>query len=219
MIGRTLVHGRDRTYGFAGGRRTNVESVSVEVHAHLPGAGFTLPDEFASDSNAKVAEALLTHLRRRGDDDIPPFPGFCIGRGVFAEPLPEHANEHIVFHLGLPGHPDMGLALSSVAGAQMDEGLLERVARGDAEGSADAVLRPHPLLQMETGANPRPGGKPVDSSLHQDAVLALWDRISSSIRLHTSDSAPAGDATAQPPGPGMRHAVGAIVRRPRALRP
>jgi len=266
MIGRTLVYGRDRTYGFAGGRRTDVEWVSVEVHAHLPGVSFTLSDEFASDSKARVAEALLTHLRRRGNDDIPPFPGFCIGRGVFAEPLPEHTNEHIVFHLGLPSHPDMGLALSSVAGAQMDDGLLERVARGDAEGSADemlrvttlrsgirningiageevlervrelnsttgygfmweagggvdAVLRPHLLLQMETGTNPRPGGEPVDSSLHEDAAVALWDRISSSIRLHTFDSPPAGDATAQPPGPDMTHAMGTIAPRPNAQRP
>jgi hypothetical protein len=266
MIGRTLVYGRDRTYGFAGGRRTDVEWVSVEVHAHLPGGSFTLSDEFASDSKAKVAEALLTHLRRRGNDEIPTFPGFCVGRGVFAEPLPEHTNEHIVFHLGLPGHPDMGLALSSVAGGRIDDGLLARVARGDADASADemlrvtklrsgkrningiegeevlervrelnattgygfmweagggvdAVLRPHLLLEMETGANPRPGGEPVESSLDQDAVLALWDRISSSIRLHTSDPPLAADAAAQTPGPEMRHAAGTVAPRPSAHRP
>jgi hypothetical protein len=51
-------------------------------------------------------------------------------------------------------------------------------------------MRPYLLLNMETGTNPRPGGKPVDSSLHEDAVLTLWDSISSSIRLRKSDPPP-----------------------------
>jgi hypothetical protein len=185
----------------------------------------------------------------RGNDEIPSVPGFCIWRGVFAEPLPEHTNEHVVFHLGLPGHPDMGLAFSSVAGGRIEDGLLERVAVTDAEATADEMLRvsrlrsgkrningiegeevlervrelnfttgygfmweargtnddllqPHLLLNMETGTNPRPGGKPVDSSLHEDAVLALWDSISSSIRLRKSDPPPA-DQPPEPPAPKL----------------
>jgi hypothetical protein len=159
----------------------------------------------------------------------------------------------------------MGLALSSIAGGRIDDGLLERVARGDADASADemvrvttlrsgkrnihgiegeevlervrefnsttgygfmweagggvdAVLRPHLLLHMETGTNPSPGGEPVASSLHQDAVLALWDRISSSIRLRKPDSPPARDA-APPAGPEMRHAAETIAPGPGARRP
>jgi hypothetical protein len=250
MIGRTLVYGRDRTYGFEGGRRVDVEWVSVEVHAHLKGVSFTLSKKVANDGDARLAEALLTRLQVRGNHDIPPYPGFCVWRGIFVEPLPEHTNEHIVFHLGLPGHPDMGLALSSVAGGRIDDGLLERVALADAEASSDEMLRvtklrsgkrningiegeevlervrelnfttgygfmwearggvddlsqPHLLLNMETGTNPRPGGKPVDSSLHEDAVLALWDSISSSIRLRMSDSPPPTDQPSEPPGPKL----------------
>jgi hypothetical protein len=56
---------------------------------------------------------------------------------------------------------------------------------------------------METGTNPRPGGKPVDSSLHEDAVMALWDSISSSIRLRKSDAPPPADSPAAPPGPRL----------------
>ncbi|WP_440963201.1 T6SS immunity protein Tli4 family protein [Massilia sp. GER05] len=250
MIGRALEYGRDRTYGFEGGRRVDVEWVSVEVHAHLEGVSFTLSKKVANEGDTRLAEALLTRLHVRGSDDIPAFPGFCVWRGVFAEPLPEHTNEHVVFHLGLPGHPDMGLALSSVAGGHVDDGLLERVALADAEASADEMLRvtklrsgkrningiegeevlervrelnfttgygfmweagggaddllqPHLLLNMETGTNPRPGGKPVDSSLHEDAVLALWDSISSSIRLRKSGPAPAAEPPPEPPGPAL----------------
>lgn len=61
-------------------------------------------------------------------------------------------------------------------------------------------LRSFLTLNMETGTNPRPGGKPVDSSLHENAVVALWDSISSSIRLRgvgarssASDSSPFAD--------------------------
>jgi hypothetical protein len=249
MFGRAFIYGRDRTYGFEKGRRVDVEWVSVEVHAHLAELSFTLSKKFANEGDAKVAETLLTRLRVRGDDEIPSVPGFCIWRGVFAEPLPEHTNEHVVFHLGLPGHPDMGLALSSVAGGRIEDGLLDRVAVTDAEASADETLRvtklrsgkrningiegeevlervrelnfttgygfmweargatddllqPHLLLNMETGTNPRPGGKPVDSSLHEDAVLALWNSISSSIRLRKSDPAPA-DLPPEPPAPKL----------------
>jgi hypothetical protein len=70
-------------------------------------------------------------------------------------------------------------------------------------GVKDDPLQPYLLLNMETGTNPRPGGTPVDSSLHEDAVLALWDSISSSIRLRRSDSPPQADPPPAPPGPKL----------------
>ncbi len=45
------------------------------------------------------------------------------------------------------------------------------------------VLRPELSLEFTTGHSLRPGGKPVESSLSDGAVLALWDKISSSIRV------------------------------------
>ena len=229
MNGRTLIFGRDRTYGFERGRRIDMEWVSVEVHAHSQKMSFTLSKKYASEGDARLAATLLTRLQVRGENEVPSVPGFCVWRGVFAEPLPEHTNEHVIFHLGLPGHPDMGLALSSIAGGNSDDGLLARVAVIDAEASPEEMLRVtklrsskrsingidgeevlervrelnattgyefmweapgvendnlHPFLSlnMETGTNPRPGGEPVDSSLHEVALLALWDHISSSIR-------------------------------------
>jgi len=250
LVGRSFIYGRTRGYLMAGDRRIDMESVSVEAHAHIGGLSFSLAAKGTEEASAKEAEALLSRLRVRGENEIPTVPGFCIWRGVFVEPLPEHKNEHIVFHLGLPGHPDMGLVLSSIAGGNTDDGLLARVAVTDAESSADEMLRvtklrsgkrningiageevlervrelnfttgygfmweapgvsddplqPYLLLNMETGTNPRPGGKPVDSSLHEDAVLALWDSISSSIRLRKSDSPPQADPPPEPPAPNL----------------
>jgi hypothetical protein len=60
------------------------------------------------------------------------------------------------------------------------------------------LLKPYLSLELQTGTSERPGGKPVDSSLHEDAVLALWDTISSSIRLRPNGPPP---PSAPPPGP------------------
>lgn len=233
LVGRSLIYGRSRGYLMARDKRIDMESVSVEVHVHMGDLTFTLSAEGTDEASAKEAETLLERLRPRGEDEIPGVPGFCIWRGVFVEPLPEHKNEHAVFHLGLPDHPDMGLALSSIAGGHTDEGLLARAAVTDAEASPDEILRvtklrsgkrsvngiegeevlervrelnftttygfmwealgvsddplqANLLLNMEAGTNPRPGGKPVGSSLHEDAVMEVWDRISSSIRPQCS---------------------------------
>lgn len=53
----------------------------------------------------------------------------------------------------------------------------------ETRGVDDDLLQPFVSLELQGGVSSRPGGKPVDTSLHQDAVVALWDRISSSIRL------------------------------------
>jgi hypothetical protein len=250
LSGRSFVFGRNRGYIMNGDRRVDMESVSIEVHAHMGNVSFTLSATSKQESDVREAEALLARLQMRGEEEIPLVPGFCIGRGVFAEPLPDHVNEHVTLHLGLPGHPDMGLAFDSMPAGRADRSLLARVADIDAEASAEEMLRvtklrsgkrningidgeevvervrelnfttgysfmweahgveddhlqPYLLLNMETGTNPRPGGAPVDSSLHEDAVLALWDSISSSIRLRKPGAPPAADPPPEPPAPKL----------------
>jgi hypothetical protein len=51
----------------------------------------------------------------------------------------------------------------------------------EVNGTEDDVLIPHFSFTIETGKS---SNGPVPSSLSQDAALALWDKISSSIRLH-----------------------------------
>jgi hypothetical protein len=238
MTGRLLVHGRTRTHGFQGQRRIESEFVAVESHGHAGGLSFSLKMEYASDADIKAAEILLTRVRVRDADEIPAEPGSCVWRGVFVEPLPAHKNEHMVMHLGVPGHPDLAMTLFSIAGGKSGPGLLGRVAQTDATSSADEllrmsklrsrkrsidglegeevvervreynfttgyalnwetrgatddVLRPFLSLEMGTGISERPGGKPVDTSLHEDGLLALWDGSASSIRLRKSVPSPA----------------------------
>ena len=250
MTGRSFVFGRSRHYLMDGERRIDIESVSVEAHAHIEGLSIQLSSRGSNASRAAAAEALLAQLRLRADDEIPAVPGFCIARAIFVEPLPPHKTEHIAMSLGLPGHPDMGLVFLSIPGGASDDGLLARTAAVDAGSSAEELLRvaklregrrkingiegeevlekvrelnfttgyafnwevrgveddplqPYLSLELQTGTNERPGGKPVDSSLHEDAVLALWEVISSSIRMRPNGPPPPSAPPPEPEGPKL----------------
>ncbi|MBD8529419.1 MULTISPECIES: T6SS immunity protein Tli4 family protein [unclassified Massilia] len=48
------------------------------------------------------------------------------------------------------------------------------------------VLVPHVVFQMSTGKG---DNEPVSTSLSEDAAMALWDKITSSIRFHTLNPA------------------------------
>jgi hypothetical protein len=249
MVGRTFIFDRSRGYLMEGDRRVDMESVSVEVHAHAGGLSFSLSATSTDEAAVKAAEALLAHLRIRGEDEIPSAPGFCIRGGVFVEPLPAHKNEHMVMHLGVPGHPDLAMILFSIAGGNAEPGLLARVAHTDAVSSVDDLLRvsklrsdkriinglegeevvervreynfttgyafnwetsgvtddvqrPYLSLEMQTGVSERSGSKPVDTSLHEDALLDLWDSIASTIRLGKNEAPPSGPPP-EPPGPKL----------------
>lgn len=249
MFGRILVFGHTRSYHFEAERRIEDEWVSVEAHAHREGMSFSLSAKYAEETRADLAEKLLAQLQLRGEEEVPVVPGFCIRRAVFVEPLPVHKNEHMVMYLGLPDHPDLSLAMFSIAGGNPGPGILARTANVDASTSAEELLRitklraskrsingidgeevlervreynfattygfnwesrgvkedplqPYLSLELQSGISARPGGKPVETSLHEDALLSLWDSIASSIRLRKSGPPPSGPAP-EPSGPKL----------------
>jgi hypothetical protein len=249
MLGRIFMYGRNRGYLMEGERRVDDEFVSVEAHAHTGGVSFTLSMKVADAADARRAAGLLARLKLKGETEVPALPGFCIGRALFAEPLPPHNTEHVVMHIGLPDHPDLGMAFSSLPGGGGERSLLTRVADMDADAGPDEMLRvtrlragkrdigdfpgeeslervrefnfattfgfmwesegvkdnplkPFLLLELHAGISPEPGGKPADASLHEDALIALWDAIASSIRLRPNGPPPP-DPRADPPGPTL----------------
>ena len=250
MIARMFVYGKTRSHGFEGERRVASEYASIETHAHMSGLSFLLSMQYGDDADIKLSEALLAQVQIRGKNEIPTVQGFCVSRAVFAEPLPTHNNEHLVMHLGLPGHPDLALALFSIAGAKSGAGILSRTAEVDAAAGAEELLRvtkiragkrningmegeemlervreynfattygfnwetrglgedplqPYLSLELQTGIGERPGAKPVDTSLHEDALLSLWDSIASSIRLRKDGPPPPPAAPPEPSGPKL----------------
>jgi hypothetical protein len=254
LIGKTFIYGRSRGYLMEGDRRVDLESVSVESHAHLHGLSVKLSAKYADEARAALAEEMLARLRLRGEDEIPDAPGFCVSHAVFVEPLPVRKAEHVTMFVSLPGHPDLALVLFSIAGAKPGPGLIKRIAQTDATTSADELLRvsklrsdtrsinglegeevvervreynfttgyafnwetggvvddvqrPYLSLEMQTGVSERSGGKPVDTSLHEDALLDLWDSIASTIRLRKNESAPSG-----PPPEPLGPKLGTVAR-------
>ena len=77
----------------------------------------------------------------------------------------------------------------------------------EVDGTESNVLVPHFVLKITTGQS---NEGPVPSSLSQAAAMALWDKISSSIRFHTP--APAKIRPAVSPSSGSASAL----RRPEA---
>jgi hypothetical protein len=237
MLGRTMIFGHSVGYLMEGDRRVEDQFSSVEVHAHVEGRSFTLSAKYADESRARLAEALLARLRLRGEEEIPPEPGFCIRGAFFLEPLPVRKAEHIAMRLSFPEHSDVEMMFLSMPGGGPEPGLLARVAETDSErglderlrttklrakkrsingldgeealerfldlnfattysfiweakGIKDDALRPFLSLELQAGMSQRAGGRPVDASLHQDAILALWDNIASSIRLRGTELRP-----------------------------
>ncbi|GAB3421317.1 T6SS immunity protein Tli4 family protein [Massilia agilis] len=231
--GKMFVFGRNASYTMDYGKRQVLEGVALEAHVHADGLSFAV---IADDYNPQLIEnlpKLIRQLRRVAPGVIPAEPGFCFGEGMFVDPLAADQGESTSIFVDIPGHPDVVIAFSTMAGTKPRHGLLERSARAAAReplwmraafktlregkrsinglageevavkvtelnlstgfgldwemaGNETDVHAPFLHLEMETGRNPRAGGKPVQSSLAQDSVLELWDAISSSIRLRPS---------------------------------
>src|SRR5471032_601726 len=67
------------------------------------------------------------------------------------------------------------------------------------------VFRPELDLEFTSGHSTRPGGQPVESSLSAQAILMLWDKISSTIRIRPTQVVKVPVAEVIPPS------LGAIV--------
>lgn len=68
-------------------------------------------------------------------------------------------------------------------------------------GTENNVLLPTLTLEMSTG-HTEEGSRPVPPSLGEEALIALWNRIASSIRLRPTNAGP--QAGGNPPSPGPR---------------
>ncbi|MGZ6316837.1 MAG: T6SS immunity protein Tli4 family protein [Anaerolineales bacterium] len=73
----------------------------------------------------------------------------------------------------------------------------------EAGGASSDPTQPLLSLELRTGMNQRAGGKPVDTSLHEDALLELWNTISSSIRLRKNRPPPRSGPPPEPQGPKL----------------
>lgn len=240
--GKVFVYNRRKARAFEGKRIVAIEDVDVQGMLRLPGVSVTAKaDGMALDSGDELAR-LLGQFRPLGQDEIPRESGFCIGHAIVRDPYDHPENESVVMFAGLPGHPDVNIVLSSLAGTEPAPGLLARHAASaerqpvfmrlafthlrehsrtingltgdelvmrvlepnfttgysfqwEMAGKQDDIQAPLLTLELESGTNPVTGGKPVQSTLSEEAMFDLWDRIATSIRLRSID--PAGATMSQ----------------------
>ena len=68
-------------------------------------------------------------------------------------------------------------------------------------GADGDLLRPYLSLEAQAGIGERPGDKPAGASLHEDALLALWDNVASSVRLRKNQPPSSSGPEPGPTGP------------------
>lgn len=253
FAGKIFMSGRWHTYGFEYGVRKDSEFVELNGYVHKHGISFTFTSKDYIPGFAKNLPKLISQLRLVGSNEIPTADGFCLDQGMLVDPLSAEQRERIVMFAALPGHPDIAIAFSTMAGLKPQRSLLARnaaAAAGDPfyiraafttlregarainglsgeelalrvrelnfttnytfdwemTGKRDDVFAPLLTLELESGIRPRAGSKPVQSSLSEAAMVELWDKISSSIRVRRSQP----PAAKQVPTPGPT--IGAVVQ-------
>lgn len=80
----------------------------------------------------------------------------------------------------------------------------------EVSGTEDNVYVPFMHLEMSTGHPVQAGARPVTSFLGEDALLHLWDKISSSIRIRPTGAPPATPEAPPGPKPGDTASAGDI---------
>lgn len=65
-------------------------------------------------------------------------------------------------------------------------------------GKPKDIHAPLLTLELDSGTNPISGGKPVQSTLSEEALFELWERIATSIRLRPTEDVQAAVAEAAP---------------------
>lgn len=241
--GKVVVYDRQRGQTMEGSRLVEIEDVSVTGIVRIQGTSVTAHAKRRALDVGPRLERTLRQVRPLNPGEIPPEKGFCINRAIVRDPFEHKGNESVIMFAGLPGHPDVNIVLSSMAGTDPAPGLLERHERTMARqslimklafthlreiprtingltgdelvvrvrepnfttgysfqwemvGQQDDLYAPLLLLELESGANPVAGGRPIQSTLSEEAMFDLWERIASSIRVRPS---PNGDRSPHEP--------------------
>jgi hypothetical protein len=155
--GRIFVFGMNSGYLVEDGVKVVYANVAVDGYARVNERTVRFSaTAYKPDDTANLAR-LFGQLRPRVAGAIPREAGFCLDGVFLRDPLTPDQGERIVMFAGLPGHDDLGIALSTIAGKAPGPGLLERNAANRA--GAYAFLNPltSTLLQGPRTINGMPG--------------------------------------------------------------
>jgi hypothetical protein len=125
-IGKIFVFNRTSTHVYHGEEKIVLNGVSVNAFLRLGDVSYSF---VANNFDPKLVgnlPKLIAKLRSVPENSQPAAPGFCIDRGLIADPLSADQGERIAMFAGLPNHPDLGIVFSSMAGTKPGPGLLQR---------------------------------------------------------------------------------------------
>jgi hypothetical protein len=131
------------------------EFVSIDALIYMSGVTYEFKGKIHKGEDVKTLENILSHLRPRKPDEIPDEEGFCFDRGMLNGNLGTALHEFTVAFIGMEDHPDMAIALSSIAGTSPGKTFLQR----DAENSVklENRWRFHVLREGRRDLNSIPG--------------------------------------------------------------
>jgi hypothetical protein len=201
-----LVHGQGMSFDLSAEKYDpdQVENLSRLVAKLVPNPSNKAPTEpgfciyrawFRDPITADQGEEIMMHAQLPSHPDIeflailatgnkPTSPGLLERSAQTEASLPADVKKRVSRLRGAP---------RTIGGITGDE-LVRRVAEKDdsigytfwweVSGTEDNVFIPHFVFKMTTGEG---NNGPVPSSLSQEAGMALWDKISSSIRLRPTE--------------------------------
>ena len=226
VTGKIFVYDRHWGYTIENGQRVHSTHVAVDASVRIRGISFDFAETIGEESDVDELAKIISQLEPQAPNQQPQDSGFCFDGGFLKDPLTASQNERVSVFIGLKGHPDVAIAVNTMAGLDPDPGLLQRddensvknsnpfnfktIRKGkrsigeipgeevlelvsepngtksqlfmwESRSQKDSVYRPELSLELATGRG-QPG-RPVNSSLSDARALALWDRISASLRL------------------------------------
>lgn len=167
--GKLLFHSRKKpVYWFEGGRKiVTGDGLTGEGWLWLGTYGISLKGSYRRPDIREMLMKVATPLRPLSADEIPAEPGYCMemdeGRAFIAgAPLPtQHEATEIQF--GLKHHPDVKFRLAMYPnGDKLDESLLVRAKKADAEMNATFMQGVTPLRNGLRTVNTLPGEEIVE---------------------------------------------------------
>jgi hypothetical protein len=132
FTGKIFIFGRQSDYLMELGKRVVFENVAVEGYVHSQGTSFNFIADAYDPEKTRNLNRLISQLRVTLPSEIPSAPGFCFGPGMLLDPLTAGQRESLTLFAALPGHPDVAIAFTTMAGMKPSPGLLERNARSTA---------------------------------------------------------------------------------------
>jgi hypothetical protein len=131
--GKIFVFNRISTHLYHGEQKIMLNGVSVNAFLRTGGVSYSFVAKAYDPKQIGNLPRLIAKLRPLAQNQRPLTPGFCIDRGLIADPLTAAQGERVVLFAGLPNHPDLSIVFSSMAGTRPGAGLLQRNAENKAK--------------------------------------------------------------------------------------